>query len=103
MGTVDGPEHSAKYGTYSLLNETEKVVNLSLVQMSEVSSSNAMEYEGCKRSLNKHLLQQIPLRCLRTGRHVNMTAKMRSEYPYSIHQYDVWHLSKSITKKLTKK
>ena len=103
-GRCDSPGHSAKYGTYTLLDETSgKVVDFSLVQVTEVSSSNAMEYEGCKRSLNKLLGQRIPVRCLTTDRHVTITARMKSEYPNIKHQYDVWHLAKSVTKKLTKK
>ena len=62
-----------------------------------------MEFEGCKRSLNKLLGQQIPVRCLTTDRHVTITARMRSDFPNIVHQYDVWHLAKSVTKKLTKK
>ena len=51
-GRCDSPGHSAKYGTYSLLDESSgRVVDFSLVQVTEVSSSNTMEYEGCKRSL----------------------------------------------------
>ena len=103
-GRCDSPGHSAKYGTYSLLDESSgKVIDFSLVQVTEVSSSNAMEYEGCKRSLKKLIAQKIPVRCLTTDRHVTITARMRTEFPKIIHQYDVWHLSKSVTKKLTKK
>ena len=52
-GRCDSPGHSAKYGTYTLMEESsKKIVQFSLVQVSEVSSSNAMEYEGCKRSLD---------------------------------------------------
>ena len=99
-GRCDSPGHSEKYGTYSLLDETSgKVVDFSLVQVTEVSSSNAMEYEGCKRSLNKLLGQRIPVRCLTTDRHVTITARMKSKYPHIKHQYDVWHLAKSVTKK----
>ena len=51
----DSPGHNAKYGTYSLMDEaTGHIANrFSLVQASEVSSSNAMANEGCQRSLNK--------------------------------------------------
>ena len=100
-GRCDSPGHSAKYGTYTMMHEASgKVIDFSLVQVSEVTSSNAMEYEACKRSLDKLLGASIPIRCLTTDRHVTITAKMRSDYPHIVHQYDVWHLSKSITKKL---
>lgn len=98
-GRCDSPGHSAKYGTYTLLDEsTKKVIDFSLFQVSEVSSSNAMEYEGCKRSLDKILGENITVRYLTTDRHTTITAKMKTEYPEIVHQYDVWHLSKSIVK-----
>ena len=47
--------------------------------------------------------QQVKIRSLATDRHTTITAEMRKKYPHIIHQYDVWHLSKWVTKKLTKK
>ena len=73
------------------------------MQVTEVTPSNAMECEGCKRSLNSLLENNIPIRCLATDRHITVTARMRSDCPKIKHQYDVWHLSKWVTKKLFKK
>lgn len=51
-GRCDSPGHNAKYGTYSVMEvTTEKIVDFSLVQVSEVANSNAMEKEGLKRCL----------------------------------------------------
>ena len=51
-GRCDSPGHNAKYGTYSVMEvTTEKIVHFSLVQVSEVANSNAMEKEGLKRCL----------------------------------------------------
>lgn len=103
-GRCDSPGHSAKYGTYTLMDEKSNlIVEFSLVQVTEVSSSNAMEYEGCKRSLNSVIKKKVPIRCLTTDRHTTITAKMRTVFPTINHQYDVWHLSKWVTKELTKK
>ena len=103
-GRCDSPGHSAKYGTYTLMDEkTNLIIEFSIVQVTEVTSSNAMEYEGCKRTLNSIIKKKIPIRCLTTDRHTTITAKMRTNYSNIIHQYDVWHLSKWVTKKLTKK
>jgi len=103
-GRSDSPGHNAKYGTYSLMHEESgKIVDFSLVHVSEVSSSYAMEYEGCKRSLDNLLNHQLPIRCLSTDRHVQITAQLQKRYPNIKHQYDVWHLAKSVTKKLTQK
>ena len=38
-----------------------KVIEFSVVQVTEVTSSNAMEYEGCKRTLNALLQDNIPV------------------------------------------
>ena len=48
-GHCDSPGHSAKYGTYILMdNDSGNMVAFSVVQVSEVTSSNAMEKEGFK-------------------------------------------------------
>ena len=48
-GRCDSPGHNAKYGTYSIMHvATEKVLDFSLVQVSEVNNSNCMEKEGLK-------------------------------------------------------
>ena len=103
-GRSDSPGHNAKYGTYSLMDEnSEKIVDFSLVHVGEVSSSNAMENEGCQRSLNHLLRKKIKIRSLTTDRHTQITSELRKKYPNIIHQYDIWHLSKWVTKKLCKK
>ena len=52
-GRSDSPGHNAKYGTYTLMEEsTSQIVDFQVVQVSETTSSNAMEAEGCKRGLN---------------------------------------------------
>ena len=103
-GRCDSPGNSAKYGTYTIMDEnTKKVIEFSVVQVTEATSSNAMEYEGCKRTLNYLIKNKVPIECLTTDRHTTITAKMKSVYPNIKHQYDVWHLSKWVTKKLFKK
>ena len=103
-GRCDSPGHSAKYGTYTLMDEKSNlIIEFSIVQVTEVTSSNAMEYEGCKRVLNSSIKKKIPIRCLTTDRNTTITSKMRTNYPKIKHKYDVWHLSKWVTKKAKKK
>lgn len=46
------PVTDIEYGTRSVMEETtEKIVHFSLVQVSEVANSNAVEKEGLKRCL----------------------------------------------------
>lgn len=51
-GRCDSPGHNAKYGTYSIMHvPMEKILDFSLVQVTEVDNSNCMEKEGVKRCL----------------------------------------------------
>ena len=51
-GRCYSPAHNAKYSTYSIMHvATEKVLDFSLVQVSEVNNSNCMEKEQLKRCL----------------------------------------------------
>ena len=103
-GQSDSPGHTAKYGTYTLMDESSgKILDFSLVHVSEVSSSYDMENEGCQRSLNKLINQDVKIRSLTTDHHVQITPELKTTYPSIIHQFDVWHLSKWVTRKLSKK
>ena len=103
-GRCDSPGHCAKYGTYTVMSEgSNEILEFEVVQVTEVSSSNAMEAEGCNRVLNNLKDKGVSVRCLTTDRHTTITSEMRKKHSEIIHQYDVWHLSKWVVKKLTKK
>ena len=78
---------------------TDLILDYSLVQVSEVSSSVAMEKEGLRRCLDKLLSQGVEITSVATDRHTGVASLMKKEYPFIDHQYDVWHLAKSVTKK----
>ena len=89
-GRCDSSGHSAKYGTYTLMDEkTNLIIEFSVVQVTKVTSSNAMEYEGCKRTLNSIIKKKILIRCLTTDRHTTIISKMRTNYSNIVHQYDM--------------
>ena len=75
---------------------TGKIIDFQLVQVTEVTSSSAMEVEGCKRSLNVLIDQEIPIRCLSTDRHPTVSSNMKKLYPAIKHQFNTWHLAKSV-------
>lgn len=103
-GRCDSPGHSAKYGTYTLMDEdTGNVVAFNVVQVSEVSSSNAMEKEGFSRCMELLEGNGVKISRVATDRHVSISSCMSKDYPDINHQYDVWHLSKWVVKKLTNK
>ena len=102
-GRCNSPGHSAKYGTYSIVDTaSSKVLDFSLVQVTEVKNSNAMELEGLKRCLNHLQDERVVIAKLATDRHVQVRAHMKKERPHILHNFDVWHLAKSV-QKLTKK
>ena len=100
----DSPGHSAKYGTYTLMDDdTGDVVAFSVVQVSEVTSSNAMEKEGFSRCIELLERNDVTISRIATDRHVTISSCMNKDHPHINHQYDVWHLSKWVVKKLTNK
>ena len=103
-GRADSPGHNAKYGTYTLLDEdTCKVTDFSVVQVTEVSSSNAMEKEGFERCVARVENNDIKISRIATDRHSSIAKSMKTKHKGIRHQYDVWHVSKWVVKKLTKK
>ena len=100
-GRCDSPGHSAKYGSYSVLDlDINKVIEMELVQSNEVSSSNAMELEGLKRCLANLDKYDLEIKSLTTDRHRGVQKYLRESRPSIIHYYDVWHLAKKIYRKL---
>lgn len=44
----------------------------------------------------------LEVKVIATDRHLGIAAMCRKDYPEIDHQYDIWHVSKGITKKLVK-
>ncbi|KAM7281105.1 uncharacterized protein ISCGN_006077, partial [Ixodes scapularis] len=78
-GRADSPGYSAKYGTYTLLDtRVNKVMHFEVLQSTEVKSSNHMEMEGLKRSLEFLLSRGLSVHVLVTDRHIGVNAFMRT-------------------------
>ena len=82
---------------------TDKIVDFHVIQVSEVSSSNAMEREGFDRCMANISNKGAKIQVVATDCHIGIAADMRRHHPDKTHQFDVWHLAKSITKKITSK
>ena len=85
------------------LHFNRDVVAFNVVQVSDVSSANAMEKEGFSRCLQDLEEKRITIDRIATDRHVSISSSMKKDFPHINHQYDVWHLSKWVVKKLTNK
>lgn len=94
------PGHTAKFGSYTVMDiHSSKVLDVKLVQVSEVKNSNAMELEGLKRCLS-FLLQFLTIGTITTDRHPCVKKYLRETFSEIVHFFDVWHISKGIKNKL---
>ena len=100
-GRCDSPGHNAKYLTYSMLNQANnKIVDISVVQVTEAGNSNRMEKLGFTRVLNNLENENVKINQIATDRHMQIRKYMREEQPNIQHQFDVWHFCKNIKTKL---
>ncbi|XP_012712054.2 uncharacterized protein LOC105920934 [Fundulus heteroclitus] len=98
---AESPGHSAKYGSYTLMNlESNKVIDIQLVKSNEVGGSNNMEKEGLKRCLDLLRRKDVEVDYIVTDRHPQVQKFLREQKIQ--HFYDAWHVEKGLTKKLTK-
>ena len=105
----DSPGHNAAYGSYTLMDTegngvkgSKKIVSTELVHRSQVPNSNHLEPEGLKLCLKQMQKDKIKIPILATDRHL-MVGKILSTKKDINHQFDVWHLVKSLLKKLWSK
>ena len=82
---------------------TSKVATFNLVQVTEVTSSNAMEKEGFQRCVKYLQDNNIKINRIATDRHTSIAKEMRKNQKKIKHQYDTWHMSKWVVKQLNKK
>ncbi|XP_077427584.1 uncharacterized protein LOC144055469 isoform X3 [Vanacampus margaritifer] len=96
---ADSPAHSAKYGTYIMMDlKKNTVVDLQLVQSNEVGGSYHMEKEGLRRSLVLMESRGISVDCIVTDRHPQVQKFLREQE--ITHYYYVCQMAKGIAKKL---
>ncbi|XP_071768737.1 uncharacterized protein LOC139922184 [Centroberyx gerrardi] len=98
---ADKPGHSAKFGSYTLMHlDSNTIIDIQLVQSTEVGGRYHMELEGLKRSLELLEASGLTLDYIVTDRHPQIQKFLMER---NIRQfYDVWHLEKGLSKKLDK-
>ena len=98
----DSPGFSAKYSTYTLMDcETQYIICGRVVQLGqEAHSSVGMEKIGLKSCLDYVLHHSVPVTVLATDRSPSIINVMKTDYSHINHQHDIWHLSKSLKKKI---
>ncbi|KAL5022529.1 hypothetical protein ScPMuIL_001684 [Solemya velum] len=91
----DTPGHNAKYCTYSMMDlESNKVLEIWLIQFNEVKSSCHIELEGLERCLEFLEFHCMAIQDIVTDRHVMVKKYLRKEHSTKNHYFDVWHVAK---------
>ena len=102
-GRCDSPGHSAKYCTYTFQDQdTCEFIDFNVMQVTEVGSSNRMEKRCFVNLLDKIEKLGVKVKQITTDRHLQIRKYIREKRKDIIYQFDVWHVAKSIFKKLLK-
>ena len=100
-GRCDSPGHSAKYLTYTFLDQTsKKIVATTITQCTEAGNSNRMEKYAFIKLHEEMESKGIEITQVTTDRHVQIKKYMREHKGNMRHQFDVWHVCKNLKKKL---
>lgn len=116
-GRADSPGHSAKYGTYSVMDlDSNKVIDFKIIQVvkcfiiitplmyihynflqsNEVGGSYHMEKEGLIRVIHFLTENNLSIGVLVTDRHKQINKWLRENHKSISHYYDVWHVVKGL-------
>ena len=102
-GQFDSSGHCAKYCTVMFVHmNTGLVCGLRTVQVSMCSSSAAMEQLAFTQLLNWIEDHHVVPHLICTDRHSGIRKFMSKQRPHIIHEFDAWHMAKSLLKALSK-
>ncbi|XP_015761747.1 PREDICTED: uncharacterized protein LOC107340861 [Acropora digitifera] len=99
----DSMGHCAKYGVYTFMSTTlMKIVHFELVQSNETNGANQTELEGLKRCFKFMEQAGVPVKTFISDRHRGNAKWIREAKTQTVHYYDIWHVARSLWKKLLK-
>ncbi|KAL7372307.1 hypothetical protein ABVT39_013647 [Epinephelus coioides] len=85
--------YSAKYSTYSFQDDaTKEILHFELVQVTEATSSVAMEVMGFQRGLKELLDCGVDVAVMTMDRSPSIRKLLREEFPEIRHEFDPWHV-----------
>ncbi|KAL5256457.1 hypothetical protein ACHWQZ_G011635 [Mnemiopsis leidyi] len=97
----DSPGFSAKMCTYTIMNsETNEIIDFIVIQKGQYEGE--LEKQACQLLLEILIREhELDVEIFVTDRHTGIGAMMRENFPAVYHAFDVWHMAKSLQKKLT--
>ncbi|XP_045184343.2 uncharacterized protein LOC123542510 [Mercenaria mercenaria] len=82
---------------------TNLILDFYITQCTEAGNSVNMEKYGLKKCIENLLASDVSIDTLTTDRYVQIRSFLKKEYPEIKHQFDVWHIGKSVGKKISQK
>lgn len=94
-GRCDTPGHNAKYLTYSMLDQkSNRIVTMSMRQVTEAGNSNNMEKMGFIKTLKTLKKNNVEVKQITTDHHQQIRKYMREQEKDIEQQFHVWHFRK---------
>lgn len=99
-GQFDSPGFCAKYCTYSIMDlHTSKIIDFKLVQKGMFQGD--LERKACELLLeNLTKEENMKIKLFLSDRHKGIRYYLRTQHPEIEHEFDIWHLTKSLMKRL---
>ncbi|XP_071986317.1 uncharacterized protein [Engystomops pustulosus] len=99
-GQCDGPGCGTRYGLYTLMDaSTKKILNFRVEQMRPGLTPADLEQETFQKSLEK-LKKKVGIKIVCTDNCIGIRKMVKSDFKTVIHQFDVWHVARSIGAKI---
>ncbi|KAM5170491.1 uncharacterized protein ACMZJ9_003387 isoform 1-T2 [Mantella aurantiaca] len=100
-GQFHSPRNSGKYCIYSFLDsKSKKIVDFQIEQHHPGANAVLLETKAFHVCLQRLRASNINIKIVCTDIHVSIQKLMRSLYKDIKHQFDVWHVAKSIGSKI---
>lgn len=98
-GQYDSPGFCAKYVTYTVMEvDTDKIIDFIVLQKGLVNGE--LEKPACDQLLSRLIDCELPIKLFLSDRHRGIRKLIRTQYPQITHEFDVWHVCKSLGKRI---
>ena len=99
----DSPGHCGKFCTYTIMTcDGSKVIDFFIIQKGQLYEGD-MEKNACQELLTTLTENDnLNIKSFVTDRHKDIRPMMRIRFPWIFHAFDIWHVAKSLGKKLAK-